>query len=395
MALAPLPSGTPKVIVPRAYYGRYVPSGHVIYVQKDRLFAARFDLERMEVIGQGVPILEAVGASVGSGGAQVAFSSEGTLVYLPESFVPAPMSWASRDGETSLLRPTASNWANPRFSPDGRRLAFEINNGSPRDIFVYEMERDTLTQLTFDPADDSYAIWSPDGRRIAFSSDRDQRGRANLYWMNADGSNEAKRLTQSADNELAGSWHPSGKWLAFWTANPKSMDLRILPIEGDDVSGLTAGKPFTFLGSTANEVRPMFSPDGRWIAYSAGPFGAAEVFVRPFPGPGGQWRISRRGGWFPRWSPREPHLLFIELAHRSVKYVDYHGEGGSFTASEPSVWTPASYMGIGDNSTYDPHPDGQRLVMRLDRKNRDTVVLFQNFFDYLKRVLPEKQGSER
>ena len=385
---------TPKVVVRRAYYGRYVPSGHLVYVQKDRLFAARFDLDRMEVIGQGVPILDLVGANVGSGGAQISFSSEGTLVYLPESFLPAPIDWVTRDGPTTALYAKESIWANPRFSPDGARLAVDISDGKQRDIFIYEVERGLLTPLTLDPDNDSDPVWSPDGKRIAFSSDRGQAGALNLYWMNADGTNTAQRLTRSLQDEIASSWHPSGRWLAFWARSKTSKgDLKIVPVEEGQGSALAAGQPFDVLSSTAGEARPAFSPDGRWLAYTSDESGVSEVYVRPFPGPGGTWRVSRGSGWFPRWSPREPRLLFIDLNRARVMYVDYRGQTQQFRPGEPATWSPTVFRGAGSSYAYDIHPDGRRVAARVDRKRRDKVVFFFGFFDYLKKILPEGRGN--
>ena len=102
------------------------------------------------------------------------------------------------------------------FSPDGQKLAIDISDGKQRDIWVYDWARDTLTQLTFDPGDDRLPVWTPDGRRIVFASDRAKPGTYNLYWVNADGTGEVTRLTDSPEDAVRGSsWHPSGRFLAF------------------------------------------------------------------------------------------------------------------------------------------------------------------------------------
>jgi dipeptidyl aminopeptidase/acylaminoacyl peptidase len=150
-----------------------VPSGHLIYMQNGTLFAVPFDLDRLETMGQAVPVLEGVIASSITGGAQLAFSSEGTLVYVSGGGAAAgPIDWMTREGKTLVLRAAKANWANPRFSPDGRKLALEIDDGQQRDIWVYDWARDRLTQLTVDSSQDSFPVWTPDGRRIVYSSDR-------------------------------------------------------------------------------------------------------------------------------------------------------------------------------------------------------------------------------
>ena len=187
-------------------------------MQQGTLFAVRFDLDRLETIGQAVPALEGVAANPAvTGGAQLAVSSEGTLVYVPGTAATTanPIDWLTRDGKTSVLRATKADWANPRFSPDGQKLALEISDGKQNDIWVYEWARDTLTQLTFDPGQDRIPVWTPDGRRIVFASDRAKAGITNLYWVNADGTGDVTRLTDSPESQIPWSWHPSGKFLAF------------------------------------------------------------------------------------------------------------------------------------------------------------------------------------
>lgn len=187
------------------------------------------------------------------GGAQFAVSATGTLVYLPGQSTSGgrPIRWMTHEGKTTPLRATPANWFNPHFAPDGRRLAVELVDGSGRDVWVYEWARDTLTRLTFDPADDRKPVWTPDGRRIAFASARADKSTLNLYWQRADGTGDAQRLTESKNRQLPASWHPSGKFLAFEESNSQT----------------------------------------------------------DYEGPGGKWQISTGGGAFPIWS-RAKHELF-------------------------------------------------------------------------------------
>jgi serine/threonine-protein kinase len=402
LVVAPLAGGTPKVVVRGGYYGRYVPSGrasptraardggHLMYLRQSTLFAVRFDLDRLETIGPAMPALEDVATNpASSGGAQLAVSSEGTLVYVPCAAATAANSidWMTREGKTSVLRATKADWANPRFSPDGQKLALEIFDGKHRNIWVYEWARDTLTQLTFDPGQDKAPVWTPDGRLIVFSSDRAKPGTLNLYWVNADGTGEVMRLTDSPEPQYAGSWHPSGKFLVF-NGSPNANQM-ILPMEGDAARGWTPGKPTASL-NTGNYS--MFSPDGRWIAYASNEAGGGslDVYVRPFPGPGGKWRISTDGGSFPHWSAPTHELLFVSQG--KVMVARYVVVGDSFRADTPQVWSPTSVRSFGSNYPYDLHPDGKRLVIAAapDQSNvvQDKVVFVSNFFDYLWKIAP-------
>jgi serine/threonine-protein kinase len=397
LVVAPLAGGTPKVVVRGGYYGRYVASGHLVYMQQGTLFAVPFDLSRLETIGQAVPAIEGLRSNPDSAGAQVDFSSEGTLAYVPGTAVSVanPIDWMTREGKTSPLRAAKADWANARFSPDGQKLALEIYDGKQRDIWVYEWARDTLTQLTFDAGDDVGPIWTPDGKRIVFASDRAKSGIHNLYWVNADGTGDVTRLTDSPDDQRPSSWHPGGKFLGFvGKGAATNWDLMILPMDGDAARGWTPGKPTVFLSTPAAEVFPMFSPDGRFIAYFSTEAGgsAFDVYVRPFPGPGGKWRVSTDGAAYPRWSATAHELLF--LGSGKVMFAPYAVVGESFRVDKPQVWSPTSIRALGLNSPYDLHPDGKRLAVIAAQEQsvvQDKVVFMFNFFDYLRKIAPGKK----
>jgi dipeptidyl aminopeptidase/acylaminoacyl peptidase len=370
----------------------------LLYVQQGTVFGVPFDLTRLETAGQAVPVLDGVMANTGNGGVQLQVAPDGTLVYVPGTATNStnPIDWITRDGKTSPLRAAKADWNNIRFSPDGQKVAMDISDGKQRDIWVYEWSRDTLTQLTFNANDNRHPVWSPDGRRIVFDSDRATRGTANLYWMNADGTGDVTRLTDSPAGQYPQSWHPSGKFLAFFQNNgaatpSTSYDLMILPMDGDTARGWTPGKPTTFLATPASEVFPMFSPDGRWIAYQSNEHaGVYDIYVRPFQGQGGPWRISTDGGVFPRWSKAANELVFFN--NSKIYFAPFTVAGDSFRADKPQVWTPTVVRGLGTQYAYDIHPDGKRLaaIANVEQSNAtiDKVVFVFNFFDYLKTTVP-------
>ena len=394
LVVQPLPSGARKIVQRGGYYGRYLPSGHLAYMHDGKLFAVTFDLDRLEVTGQPVPALEGVASNADTGGAQFAVSASGTLVYLPGQSAGsgALIHWMDQKGKTTPLRATLVNWSNLLFAPDGRRLAMQIAGPGPSDIWVYEWARDTLTRLTFDPAFDSKPVWTPDGRRIGFASARADKSTLNLYWQRADGTGDAQRLTESNNQQRPASWHPSGKFLAFEEPNPAtSWDLMILPMEGDEVSGWKPGKPSVFVNTPSAEREPMFSPDGQWLAYHSNESGRNEVYVRPFPGPGGKWQISTGGGSYPTWS-RTKRELFYSL-NGQIMVASFGAEGDTFRAEKPQRWSDGRYLERAGNRGFDLHPDGERLAVALpvqtpsDTK-QDKVVFIFNFLDELRRIAP-------
>jgi serine/threonine-protein kinase len=306
------PDGPRKVVHRGGYHGRYLPSGHLVFIHQGTLFAAPFDLERAELTGPPVPVIEGLFASALFAGAQFSFSDTGTLVYVAgEGLGDVPIHWLGRGGATTLLRDEPANWYFPRFSPDGDRLAVTINDGTQWDIWVYEWSRDTLARLTFDPAQESSPVWSPDGRHVVFSSGRGGKGAPSLYWRPSDGSSEARRLTESEARQFPSSWHPSGRLLAFQEQSPLTgWDLKILEMEWAEASGWTTGATTTFVEGPFVEMHAAFSPDGRFLAYASNESGRYEVYVRPFPGPGGKWQVSADGGAWPTWSKSRPELLY-------------------------------------------------------------------------------------
>jgi serine/threonine-protein kinase len=211
-----LPGGERKIVQRDAYYGRYLPSGHLVYIHQGTLFAAPFNLERLEITAEPVPVLENLESQIGNGAGEFAFSRTGSFVYQAgntSGLGVRSIYWMTDNGRTEPLRRTPASYINPRFSPDGTRLVMGILD-QQFDIWIYEWARDAIMRLTFDAAVDRYPIWTPDGRRVTFASNR-HGGSGNIYWKRADGTGEPQRLTESANQQLPLSWHPTGKFLAF------------------------------------------------------------------------------------------------------------------------------------------------------------------------------------
>jgi serine/threonine-protein kinase len=397
-----LPDGAPKVVVRGGLQGRYLASGHLVYLHGGTLFAVRFDLDRLDVSGPPVVALEGVGENsngVAAGG-QFAVSATGTLAYLSAQSLAdtVPIAWMDRDGKTTAARSTPANWSNLVIAPDGHRFALEVSDGRRRDVWTYEWERDIMARVTFDGTSGK-PVWTPDGRRIVFRSTQGGTSAENLFWKRADGTGDIQRLTDSQYGETAWSWHPSGKLLAFHENNPKTKDdVMILAIDGDEASGWKPGKPTVFANGPYQERDPMFSPDGRWLAYQSTESGQYEVYVRPFPGPGSQWRISTGGGTTPTWS-RVRHELLYAAPDNRIMIASYTVQGDAFRAEKPTVFSEGHFVprqgsGGGPTRSFDLHPDGSRIALAPAAQNdakQDKVVFVFNFFDELHRLAPIKK----
>jgi serine/threonine-protein kinase len=386
-----LPDGAMKIIHKSGYHGRYLRSGHLLYMHGGTLFAAPFDLERLEVLGAAVPVLEGIAANPGPGGAQFASSDDGSLVFVsgPSQLPPMPIAWLERDGQTRPLRPVAATYFVIGFSPDGSRLAMDIRDGVDADVWVYEWQRDTMYRITSDAGHDFSPVWSPDGRWIAFSSTRGDGRTPNLFVQRADGTGDVRRLTESTAPQFPTSWHPSGRYLAFNETSGRNR-VSVLELSGNDASGWKPGKASVFQEASSFQGHAVFSPDGRWIGYMSTETGLQEVYVRPFPGPGGRVRVSTSGGAHPMWSRGRNELLYRTGDNR-LMVATYRVEGESFSVSKPSPWSPAVIQTRGPFRNFDLHPDGQRFAVMTaaeEEPKRDHVTLFLDFASELQRVVP-------
>ena len=390
----PLGGGEPKLLLRGGFHGRYVRSGHLLYIRDGTLFSVSFDPERLELRGSPSPVVEGVLAAANTGGAQFSVADSGTLLYVPGKSVgiELPITWLDRTGKTTLLRAEPSDWSSPSFSPDGTKLALTIGFGLAADVWIYEWARDRLTKLTFGSGPDHEPVWTPDGRRIAYGSATEKSTATNLFWKRSDGTGDAQRLTDSPNAQTPYSFHLSGRYLAYSERTKSNVDIMILPLEGDEKAGWKPGTPIVFQGTKSIENAPAFSPDGRWLAYLSTESGPPEVYVRPFPSGEGKWKISiTPGGLYPIWSRARRELFYLEplSGQTAVMMAQYEANGESFRAERPRRWFPGLMMPIRPTRTYDVHPEGDRIAIA---KPPDAVpsqqrpVFVFNFFDELRRA---------
>jgi serine/threonine-protein kinase len=378
-----------KVVLRGGFHGKYVLTGHLLYVHAGTLYGVRFDLDRIETVGQPVPVVDKVVTSTGTGGAQFSVSNNGTLAYVrgDSSAADGSIYWMTTDGKTSALKAAPGAWGNPNFSPDGKLLAMQRTYGSHDQITIYDWTNDRLTQVTFDAANHRFPIWTPDGQRIIYSSDAGHPGVQNIYWQRANGSGPADRLTDSPTNQVATSVDPRGNSILFSEfAGGTGADIWVLPLHANG----QPGTPRPFLITPTYETHGTFSPDGKWIAYMSSEQGSFEIYVRKSEGAGGPWRVSTAGGAHPTWSKNTQELLYV--IDDQIMTVKYRLRGDAFEHERPRAWAPARYANAGPTRKYAIHPDGKRVIVATPDTTAaakyDAVTFVFNFFDELKRLLP-------
>jgi Tol biopolymer transport system component len=398
VALQLIGTGEARNLLQAGTQPRYAPSGHLVYMQGGSLMAVLFNPQRLAVTGAAVPVVEGVLQSPITGAAQYSFSATGSLVYVPGGVQAAQRSlvWVSRTGAEQTLAAPARAYRGPSLSPDGRQVVVAIEEMETQ-VWLYDLFRETLTRFTFEGNTNLGSIWTRDGKRIVFESNKE--GSMNLFWQRADGSGGRERLTTSENLNIPGSWSPDGHLLAFAEVNPATgYDIWILRMgEPSASSGQVpstgsgqAPKAQPFLQTPFNEGVPVFSPDGRWLVYVSDESGRFEIYVQPYPGPGGKWQISTEGGTEPVWN-RNGRELFYRSGDKMMA-VDISTQP-SFAAGKPKVLFTGQYLPTpGTLSNYDVSPDGQRFLMIKPGESTEApptqINVVLNWFEELKRRVP-------
>jgi serine/threonine-protein kinase len=379
------------VLLQDAADARYVPTGHLVFLRQGTLMAVRFDLARLEVIGQPVALVENVmqafstAGECHTGAGQFGISDTGSLIYAMGGIVPDrknSLVWVDQKGTEQPVTALQFPFSYPRLSPDGQRIAY-ATAGREWQVWVYDLARGTNSRLTGEGRA-VYPVWTPDGKRILFSWHKSLA--ENLFWQPYDGSSRMEPVTSSENYQFAGSWSSDGTTLVFVEARQEgsqnSWDIAVLDTPSGHVT--------PFLNSQFTELYPECSPDGRWIAYSSDESMRDEVYVRPFPGSGMKHPVSSEGGIEPLWARNGKHLFY---RWRDQVFVVDVLTDGSFTTSKPRlVFEKPGYFSGYPTRSYDLSLDGQRFLMvKVEQRKPSPVtemILIQNWFEELKRLCP-------
>jgi Tol biopolymer transport system component len=402
IGLQSLKSGERKILIRSGVGLSYLPTGHLVYGLINNnvinLLAVPFDLDKLEIKGGSVSILEGIRT--------LAVSDSGSLVYVPQlAFAAGATStassantlvWVNMRGKEEPLGAAPNQYLLPRISPDGTRVAVTVATNVNNDIWIWEIGRKTMTRLTFDEGGAACPLWTPDGKRIVYASGG-REGLSSICWKAADGTGGVTKLGSAPDRAFVpSSWSKDAKFLVLLEATlaPMSTDIGMMSIEGDHArKSLLQGK--------YEELFPRISPDGRWIAYSSKESGKHEVYVRPFPDveSGGRWQISTDGGDSPLWSPDGYELFYRKGDSFMAVGVE---TAPTFKPGNPKLLFKGTYLSTDipkEWMMWDIHPDGKRFLMikspastgasptaALPRK----INIVLNWFEELKQRVPVK-----
>jgi len=382
-----LRSGEERVLTSEVLKAWYL-DGLVVFVRRDGgVFAVPFDPNELEFRGSPVPVLDGVRTSLVV--ADMALSPNGTLVYiagLAQAGALVEPVWVTRRGEVSLVD---SGWsyvlaANSgiALSPDGRRLALGARASGSEDIWIKELDRGPLRRLTFDGAN-ARPMWTRDGSSVIYTSVKQGIGNSDLRQRRADGTGAEETVVDLPRGVFQMALTPDTAALIVRLGQPPTRDIVLVRRGGGAPTPLVAEDRY-------EEVAPMLSPDGRWLAYASNESGRYEIYVRPFPDVNaGKWQLSRDGGMEPVWAHSGRELFYRDRAGNLI--AAQITTGSAFSVGEQTrLFSARGLQSFLVSRAYDVTPDDRRFVFTraVGSENQDVqpVIHVENWISEVRNI---------
>jgi eukaryotic-like serine/threonine-protein kinase len=374
-----LKTGERRTLIEGGSDAHYLQTGHVLYFIEGVMFARPFDVRRLQVTGGQIPVVEGIKRGAGNvtvatagflfPAAQFGVSANGSLVYVPGpaalSSLQQELVMADRTGASTKLKAAPGPYQHPRVSPDGKRIAFETNDGKDANVWILDVAGGSSPRrLTFE-GKNRFPIWSRDGQWVAFQSDRE--GDLGIFRQRVEGTQgTVERLTTAPaeTSHAPESWSPTSDLLTYSITKGREASLGVLSLNDRKTTALSG------IEKTTTWPNATFSPDGRWLAYSSRPLGQTRntIYVEPFPQTGVKFQVTTADGHFPAWSPDGRELFFLDPsrpANGRVGLVAVKINARPDLAVGDVVQIPRAFYvtapGIGRTRTYDVMPDGRFL----------------------------------
>jgi serine/threonine protein kinase/Tol biopolymer transport system component len=358
-----LDSNEKRFVVEAAANAAYAAPGYLLFYRDKALLAQRFDLTRFSLMGEPTTILNDIQYQPQVKRALFAASETGLLVAQSGSGIAlSQLIWFDRQGKELQALGKPDVYGNVLIAPSGKSVAVSMTDIASQntDIWIYDLQRDNVKRLTFDPSADSVPIWSPDASRLVFASNRLSFN--DLYLKNSDGAQEEKNVLHDEIDKFPNDWSRDGKYILYtrhtdlWFENLAKLEKRL------------------FLKAPSVLRNGQFSPDGKWVAYASNETGKWEIYVTSFPEPRGKWQVSVGGGGQPRWRVDGKELFYLSSDSKMMAVPVT--TGANFEARTPVALfqaTPRQPIPIFDLFVYDVSRDGQRFLINTQVKQAESA----------------------
>ncbi len=376
-----------------ASMARYSPTGHLIFARGGVLYAIKFDPDSLKVSGEPVAVLQGVAGDRAYGNAQYSISENGTLAFIPGAvgknifrLVPA---WVDpKEGDSSSIPMTPGFYNDIRLSPDAKKLAYLIGSSGSGDVWIYDLEKNTSTRLTFDNVN-AAPVWSADGRYVYYTRIQSADPRTSIMRKPADGSSEGEKIcTIDRVSYLKSISEDGASAIIDHRAESPFTDVARIRLEAN-------AKPELLVTSDFNEEEAAISNNGRWLAYTSNETGRPEVYVKDLSGTGARFQVSSSEGFEPNWSNDDRTLFFRSTGAMMAAYVTF---SPTFSAGSPRELFKIDFQ-IRSNTgiSYDVSPVDGRLIRLIPADSSSAplaVRIVLNWDNELRRILSEgKTGN--
>lgn len=374
--------GQQQTLLTDAYDARFAAPDVLLFVRGETLMGVRFDLAERRIVGDPVALVEDV-AVLGLS-AQYSVTDDGMLAYRPATSDTGTLSrlgLRTRTGIQHSLGDALRRYSDPRFSPDGRKLALHIFEQQD-DIWVLDLGRNALTRLTFDPREDETPVWSPDSQWIAYAGfARAGTDRRALLRRRADGSGSEEVLWSGADHNHVTDWSSDGRSIIMELVHPqRRSDLVAFDVSEKKIRPL--------IESPFNEAGARLSPDGKWLVYQSDESGRTEIYVVAYPALDKKNQVSPDGAEQPVWS-RDGRAIYFRT-EKNIERAAATVDGSALTIGAPTAMFPDTYFRPQaiNHTTIDVAANGDVLVLdRIDALQTPEVVGIFNWMDDVRRKL--------
>jgi serine/threonine-protein kinase len=351
-----LATGERRVLLKGAAMARYMPPGYLLFARGRSVFAVRFNLDRLQVEGSPVVVMQGVAGDSTTGASDFTISNTGIFAYFPGAAEGTQhrLVWMTREAAIEPVALPTGAYFDVRLSPDGSRVALQSVGGGGSDIWVHDFAKKTFTRLTFG-GQNRTPVWSRDGSIVYFSALDPLGNSSRIMRKPADGSREAEVAAAVKFRVFLKSVNDDGRTaLVDYSTTANKTDIGTIALGADSAPAPIASSEF-------DEYCAALSPDGRWIAYQSDDSSRAEIYVRVASGGGGRWQVSSEGGEEPRWSPSGDEIYFRNDTLLMAAHVV---PGPVFQYAPPrQLFSGVFNLRAESGISYDVEPKGNRFLM--------------------------------